>query len=353
MTRISESWLGALLAMGTLCACRGARPAPVPPPEPFTRESVLERLRPSYPFTRLPPDDLPVGVRAEENLVYARLPAESGASDRTTDLSLDLYLPAGPGPHPAVIVVHGGGWERGDRRAERPFAKRLAGLGYVAAPVSYRLGPAGRFPNALFDLEAAVRWLRANAARYGIDPSHVGAVGGSSGGHLVALLGATTGVAALRPGGAGADVDVQAVVDIDGLADFTGPSLVAKEERNPGAPTRFLGGSFARRQATWRLASPLTHASARSAPTLFINSSSTSGAPRADAPILPGRLEMRNRLRSVGVDAEIVIFPDTPHPFWLVNPWFEGVLSQTDIFLRRHLRGSKGPPSDSPSMRPR
>jgi acetyl esterase/lipase len=346
MTRISESWLGlgALLALGTLCGCRGAKPAPVQPAAQFTRESVLERLRASYPFTRLPPDDLPAGVRAQEDLVYARVPAETGASDPTTDLALDLYLPAGAGPHPAVIVVHGGGWERGDRRAERPFAKRLAGLGYVAAPVSYRLGPAGRFPNALFDLEGAVRWLRANAARYDIDPSHIGAVGGSAGGHLVALLGATAGVAALRPGGSrevdGA-VDVQAVVDIDGLADFTGPSLVAKEDRTPGAPTRFLGGSFAHQAATWRLASPLTHVSARSAPTLFINSSATSGAPRADAPILPGRLEMRNRLRSVGVDAEIVIFPDTPHPFWLVNPWFEGVLSQTDIFLRRHLRGIK------------
>jgi acetyl esterase/lipase len=130
---------------------------------------VLAELSAKYPNVTLPADTLPPGVTAREDLVYAEPDGQR--------LALDLYAPAAGAPHPAVIVVHGGGWEHGDRAMERPFAKRLAAAGYVTAPVSYRLGPAGRFPNALYDLKAAVRFLRAHAAEYGIDAERIGAVG--------------------------------------------------------------------------------------------------------------------------------------------------------------------------------
>jgi acetyl esterase/lipase len=278
---------------------------------------VLAQLRPTNPNVALPPDALPAGVTAHEEVIYSR------PGDRP--LALDLYQPPGKGRHPAVIIVHGGGWERGDRRMERPFAKRLAALGYVTVPVSYRLDVEGRFPNALLDLKAAVRWLRAQAARYAIDPARIGAVGASAGGQLVALLGAVGG-------------EVQAVVDIDGLADFTGSALVTKETKSAGAPTRFLGGPYVERAAIWRAASALSHLGPHSAPTLFINSSATSAVPQSSGPILPGRTEMRDRLRSLGIDSAIVIVPDTQHPFWLVHPWFEPTLAETERFLRLHLR---------------
>ena len=318
----------AALAWLTAMGCRGkARPAP------FSRASVLAQLGPSHAGVTLPSDALPANVAAFEDLVYARVDNQ--------DLALDLYEPKWLPLAPVVIVVHGGGWERGDRRMERPFAKQLAARGLAAATVSYRLGAAGRFPNALFDLQSAVRWLRAHAAGYGIDPARVGAVGGSAGGHLVALLGVSAAVPALQGGVGDGSAAVQAVVDIDGLADFTGASLVSKEERQPGAPTRFLGGSFAERAAVWRLASPLFHVGAQSPPTLFIDSAATSGAPRAGAPILPGRVEMRDRLRSYGIDSEIITLPDTPHPFWLLNPWFDVVVADTVGFLNRYLRSGR------------
>lgn len=292
------------------------------PPRPFTRETALADVRKQYPNAALPADVLPDGVSAEENVGY----------DARASLALDVYRPRGTSLSPAVLIVHGGGWDRGARTMERPFAKRLAALGFVAVPVSYRLGEKGAFPKALLDLKSAVRFLRASAERFAIDPEHVGVVGGSAGGQLAALLGATNGVEAFEGPGAndGPSSAVQAVVDIDGLVDFTAAELVDKETRSPGAPTRFLGGTFRERGATWRAASALTHAGPNSAPTLFINSS-------GQAPILPGRQAMSEKLLHAGVESSLVTLPDTPHPFWLLEPWFEPTLREAARFLKRHL----------------
>jgi acetyl esterase/lipase len=180
-----------------------------------------------------------------------------------------------------------------------------------------------------------VRWLRANAPRFSIDAHRIGALGASSGGQLVALLGASNGLTELEGPGQNHDHSsaVQAAVDIDGLADFTGPALLEKERRGPGASTRFLGGSYEARSATWRNASALTHAGAESAPTLFIDST-------APTPILPGRPQMVEKLIRAGVVAKLVTLPDTPHPFWLVNPWFEPTLRTAERFLNEHLHSA-------------
>jgi pectinesterase len=294
------------------------------PVKPFTRATVAAELRDRYPNLAFPSDELPKGIGAAENVVYAQVGG--------TALALDLYTPEAGGPFPAILIVHGGGWESGDRRMERPLAAHLAALGYVAAPADYRLGTVGRFPAALYDLKCAVRWLRAHARERRINPDRIAAVGASSGGQLVALLGATNGAPEYE-GNVGEQAGlsaVQAVVDIDGLADFTDPELVRQQEVRPSSPTRFLGGPFATRASVWGAASALTHVGPRSAPTLFINST-------APTPILPGRAAMCNRLRALGIDSEIVVIPDTPHPFWLAYPWFDRTVAEIDRFLRRHF----------------
>ncbi len=303
--------LGVALAAG--CAAR---------PSPFSRASVYSELRERYPAVRLPPATPPAGIALHEGLPYVT------RADR--ELLLDVYRPRAPLPLPAVLVVHGGGWERGDRSMERPFAQQLAARGFVTATVEYRLGEPGRFPNALFDLKAAVRWLRRHASAYGIDPGRIAALGGSSGGHLVALLGATNGVARFEGDSAVESSSVGAVVDIDGLVDFTGQALLDKELRTPGAPTRFLGGPFATRADVWRDASPLTHAGPNSAAMLFINST-------APTPILPGRPEMCRALLAQQIPCETTVLANTPHPFWLVSPWFETTLDRAARFLQARL----------------
>jgi acetyl esterase/lipase len=289
---------------------------------PFTRESVLEEYRTTHPDIRLPESEPPGTVRRNEDLTYST----AGG----TPLKLDLYSPPRPGPHPVVLMVHGGGWERGDRFMERPFAKHLAARGYATATVSHRLHEAGRFPAPLHDLKAAVRWLRENARRYDLDPTRVAAVGASSGGQLVALLGASNTVERLEGAESPTSSAVQAVVDIDGLADFTGPALLEKERKDPGAPTRFLGGPYEARRTVWREASAITHVGPQSAPTLFVNST-------AERPILPGRPEMCAQLRTLDIHCEIIVVESTPHPFWLVEPWFSPTVDHVDRFLRSHL----------------
>jgi acetyl esterase/lipase len=289
----------------------------------FTVERVLSDLQQDPRVSRVS-GQLPAGLTAVENIVYARPDGR--------ELLLDVYRPVGSGPFPAILIIHGGGWDAGSREMERAFAKQLAARGYITVPVSYRLGADGRFPAALHDLKTAVRWLRTRASDYTIDPTRIGVVGGSAGGHLAALLGASNGIDSLEGTGEyrGKSSGVQAVVDIDGAASFPDAALIAQEEKRPGATSRFLGGNYSQRRAVWFEASPLTYVSRTSAPTLFIKST----APR---PILPGRDEMCDRLKALGIDSAVIQFADTPHPFWLVHPWFEKTVAETDAFLRRHL----------------
>jgi acetyl esterase/lipase len=104
-------------------------------------------------------------------------------------LLMDVYRPEGPGPHPAVLLVHGGGWLGGSKAGHQWSGQMLARNGYVACAINYRLAPKHPYPAAFDDCQRAVRWIRAHAAEYGIDPDRVGAMGDSAGGHLVALIG--------------------------------------------------------------------------------------------------------------------------------------------------------------------
>jgi len=154
-------------------------------------------------------------AQVERNLVFARAGGKN--------LKLDLYLPDNrPGNAPVVILIYGGAWIMRNPGLEIPKARWLATHGYAAAVIDYRLSSEARFPAQIQDCKAAVRWLRANATKYGLDAAHIGAWGESSGGHLASLLGVTGGVAALEGDGGNTNESsrVQAVVDFFGPTDF-------------------------------------------------------------------------------------------------------------------------------------
>jgi len=152
----------------------------------FSVETAERGPMRNYPFVTRLSNELPPGVLAKPGIVYQRYGSR--------EMHLDLFQPKGRGLFPAVILVHGGAWITGNHAMENPFAMELARRGYVAATVEYRLSNEAKYPAAIHDLKASIRWLRANAARYNIDPNRIAAVGASAGGHLVALLGATNGM---------------------------------------------------------------------------------------------------------------------------------------------------------------
>jgi acetyl esterase/lipase len=102
---------------------------------------------------------------------------------------MDIYLPAAGGPWPVLAYVHGGAWMRGDKSEAAGLAAGMTPQGYLVVSINYRLYPLAKFPDMIEDVKCAIRFLRANASEYNLDPSRVGAIGASSGGHLVALLG--------------------------------------------------------------------------------------------------------------------------------------------------------------------
>ncbi len=151
----------------------------------------------------------PAGTKVERNLEYVK--------DGHERNKLDLYLPEkADAPLPLVVWIHGGAWRAGSK--DRCPVTWLVGKGYAVASINYRFLEHGAFPAQIEDCKAALRWLRANAKKYNLDPDHVGVMGASAGGHLSALLGTSGHVKELEGKGGNAEQSskVQAVIDLFG-----------------------------------------------------------------------------------------------------------------------------------------
>jgi acetyl esterase/lipase len=174
-------------------------------------------------------------------------------------LRLDLYTPAGTAPFPVLVWIHGGGWSSGDENLffGHPLLRQWS-RGYAVAAVEYRLSGEAVYPAQIHDSKAAVRWLRGNAVRYGLDATRIAVWGASAGGHLAALLGTSGGVAALEDpaqGHADQSSRVAAVVDWFGPADLT---LVPPGRGRDAPEAQLLGCAPEDCPERARLASPLT-----------------------------------------------------------------------------------------------
>jgi len=326
------------LCLPTLAAAQSSAPAPVPvpapvptpvsTPAPYTAETTYAKLIKTYSFIRIAGSELPASVRAVRDITYIQ------RGDHA--LQLDLYLPAkkAAAPLPAVVFVHGGGWQSGNRAEFVPMAIRLAERGFATATVSYRLSPEARYPAAIHDVKSALRWVRAHAGEYGIDPARIAVAGGSAGGQIASLVGVTNGVGKFDPDGAGSKVSsaAQAIVNIDGLSDFTSPAARENEDnpaKRPTAAGAWLGGSYADATDTWREASPTFYVGPKMPPILFIGS--------AQPRFAVGREAMIEKMAAQGVAAQTVLLPETPHSFWLFDPWLGPTVEATVAFLHEHM----------------
>ena len=213
----------------------------------FSVDTAERGIIRKYPFITRPDLDVTRDIEFQKGLVYAKY------GER--EMHGDLFKPKRRGKYPAVIIVHGGAWITGHYTMENPLALALAKRGYVAITVEHRLSNGKKDPAQIHDLKASVRWLRANAKRFDIDETRIGAVGGSSGGHLVALLGATNDMHHFEGNGGNEKFSsrVQSVVDIDGTATFVDEGNIAKEIKGPyDTNTRLTGFTYAENPAIWK-----------------------------------------------------------------------------------------------------
>lgn len=282
---------------------------------PYTADTTYRKLLPDYPLIRIAEATPAAGTTLIEGQVFGK------------DLQLDLYLPApaaagtpaSAARAPLVVLVHGGGWRSGDRREFAPLAARLAARGYAAATVDYRLSGQAQYPAAIDDVKQSILWLKEHAAQYGIDPARIAVAGGSAGGQIASLVGVRSGL-------------VQAIVNIDGLSDFTSAEARKHEDdpaKNPSSAGAWFGGNYATKTALWNEASPTFYVTPKTPPILFIGS--------AQARYSVGREEMVVKLKAAGVPHQVVLLPASPHSFWMFDPWLTPTVDAMAIFLKAHL----------------
>ena len=253
-------------------------------------------------------------------------------------LTMDIYRSSqsSDGPVPAVLFVHGGGWEKGNASLDGVnalIARQLNQRGMIVAAVNYRLAPQYAWPAQIDDVKCAVRYLRANAERYGINPSEIGAWGGSAGGHLVSMLG-TAGPNAGFDSGQYAEQSssVQAVVDMFGPSDLTaggwGPYATSVVQQVFGVTPGQDNGVLAK-------ASPVTYIQPNEPPFLIFQGVNDAVVPPSQSQ------ELATRLQAAGDSATLVMVENAGHGFkptgGPISPSLDQIATATTEFFGQHL----------------
>lgn len=296
----------------------------IPKDTSFTIKNEYKKYVKYFPKIKPAKDSLPANVKESRNLVYTTL-KNTPFGDR--DLHADVFSPKKKGKYPALIMIHGGGWKAGDKSLQVPMAQKLAAKGIVTICVEYQLSMEAKYPAAVFNIKSAVRWVRANADKFGVDPDKIAISGCSAGGQLALLVGLTNGIEDKEgsEGNLGFSSDIQAIVDMDGVVDFMAPLSLNLNRKSNSPDIEWLGGSFYEKPEIWKDASPIFWANEKSSPILFINS----GFPRFHA----GQDELIGMMKNWGVYTEAHKFDVELHTFWLFDPWIDQTVNYTNDFL--------------------
>jgi acetyl esterase/lipase len=250
----------------------------------------------------------------------------------------DLYLPAQAAPgqrFPAVVIIHGGGWSGGDKGAGREIniGTNLAQHGYVGFSVNYQLATKGHpvWPQNLFEVKTAVRWLRKNAARLKIDVDHLGVIGGSAGGHLAAMVALTGPQSGLDPQGPYGEYScaVQAAVDLYGPADL----MSDWPKKGPGVS--MLPATRAEKPDLYRQASPVHYVRKDAPPILILHGTADNVVP------LEQSRRFAEALKKAGARYELVVVEGAPHSFHL-QPKERDLRGVVLGFFDRYLKPAAG-----------
>ena len=276
----------------------------------LTVDSASAQSKPSVP------DD----VELTRDIVFGK------GGDRELKLHLARSKKQGGAKAPAIVWIHGGGWTSGSRDGGVGNIIQWARRGYVAASIEYRLSGEAKFPAQIEDCKCAIRFLRAKAAEYGIDPDRIGVVGHSAGGHLSALLGTSGDLPELDGKGGWPEFSskVQAVCTLSGPADFVGWG----KDIHP-AVRGLLGARVEELPAMAALASPVTHVKKTTPPFLIVH-----GDQDDVVPVAQGRA-MHAALEKAGAETTLIIIEGAKH-----FPYGPRTTEAMNAFFDKHLRGA-------------
>ncbi len=247
------------------------------------------------------------GTTVYHNLVYGQAEGQN--------LLLDAYIPDG-GPHPAVVVIHGGGWAHGKKEELNFEGAHLSEAGFAAFVIDYRMAPPGgrwHAPVALADSRTAVVWVRDHAEAYRVDPLRVAALGNSAGANLAMMLGTT--------GTPGSD-RVDAVVEYSGQSEL----LKLSTPHTIYAATNYLGCASTDCPENWAANSPIDHVDSQTVPMLLVNSTH-------ELMPLNQATGMATKLQELGLPHELIVLRGDKHASDVAND----VWPQTLAFLRQYL----------------
>jgi acetyl esterase/lipase len=251
-----------------------------------------------------------------------------------TALLLDLFVPEkADAPLPLIVWIHGGAWQSGDK-AGCPALGQLR-RGYAVASINYRLSQQAIFPAQIHDCKAAIRWLRAHAKEYNIDPQRIGVWGSSAGGHLVALVGTSGNVKELE--GAEGNLDqssrVQAVCDWFGPTDFLQiaahmlPGAKMEHDTANSPESKLVGGPIQENKEKAAKASPITYVSKDDPPFLIMH-----GDKDILVPIHQSQL-LTEALKKAGVEVTFKAIEGAGHGFGGPE-----IMKTVEEFFDKHLK---------------
>lgn len=282
----------------------------------YTIKSTYDKLIKKYPFIKIAEANKAVNDVQIENIVYYR--------NKNRELHLDAFFNKNKKNNPGVIMIHGGGWRSGNKNQMQVLAQQITAKGYACFAIEYRLSPEAKYPQAIYDVKNAIKFIKDNAKKFHVDPDKIAVLGCSSGGQMAALIGTTNENLAFedRAYKSKSSSKVQAIIDIDGILAFKHP------ESNEGEMAAFwLNGTYQENPENWNQASALSHTNKNTPPILFINSSFE----RFHA----GRDDMIAILNQNKIYNEVKTIQDSPHSFWFFQPWFDETVQYTTQFLDR------------------
>jgi len=269
--------------------------------------------------------NVPADVTFERGIVYGK------AGD--VELQLNLAKPAkhddNSAAAPAVLVIHGGGWAAGHRDHGNDLAIKLAQRGFVAVTISYRLAPKHLFPAQIEDSKCAVRFLRASAKKYNLNPERIGAVGLSAGAHLSMMLATLDKEDGMEGDGGHGDQPskVQAAVSFVGPTDFTVDDL---PDASRNIVKNWLGGDLKEKAAEAKKASPVTYVNKGDAPMLLFQGTVDPLIPNTQA------YRMTEAMSKAGVKGRVEMILGGGHGWG--GKEMERTLEETLRFFDEHLK---------------